>query len=101
MDLTHLHLLLNHVPTVGMVIALGLFLLSLIARSDHILQASLALFLGIALLTIPTYVTGNAAAQAICKAPTSTGPCRATTTIQGYLSEGRDRDTSVWRGEQV
>jgi uncharacterized membrane protein len=78
MDLTHIHLLLNHVPTVGMVIALGLFLLSLFTRSDHILQASLALFLGIALLTIPTYVTGNAAAQAICKAPTSTAACNDT-----------------------
>src|ERR1700678_2902270 len=78
MDLTHLHLLLNHVPTVGMVIALGLFLLSLVAKSDHIRQASLALFLGIALLTIPTYVTGNAAAEKICKLTSASAPCQDT-----------------------
>jgi uncharacterized membrane protein len=78
MDLTHVHLLLNHVPTVGMVIALGLFLLSLFAKSDHIRQASLALFLGIALLTIPTYVTGNAAAEKICKLASATAPCQDT-----------------------
>jgi uncharacterized membrane protein len=85
MDLTHLHLLLNHVPTVGMVIALGLFLLSLATRSDHIQQASLALFLGIAMLTIPTYVTGNAAAQAICKSPTSHAPCQDTSLSRGMI----------------
>ncbi len=85
MDLTHLHLLLNHVPTVGMVIALGLFLLALVSKSDHIRQASLAVFLGIALLTIPTYVTGNAAALAICKAPTSTAPCRDTTLSRAMI----------------
>jgi hypothetical protein len=85
MDLTHLHLLLNHVPTVGMVIALGLFLLSLVAKSDHIRQASLAVFLGIALLTIPTYVTGNAAAQAICRAPTATAPCHDTSLSRAMI----------------
>jgi uncharacterized membrane protein len=85
MDLTHLHLLLNHVPTVGMVIALGLFLLALFSKSDHIRQASLAVFLGIALLTIPTYVTGNAAALAICRAPTSTAPCRDATLSRAMI----------------
>jgi hypothetical protein len=77
MDLTHLHLLLNHVPTVGMVITLGLFLLSIATRSDHIRQASLALFLGIAMLTIPTFVTGSAASEVICKG-NPTAPCKDT-----------------------
>jgi hypothetical protein len=61
MDPTHLHLLLNHVPTVGFSIAIALFFLGLLLRSDHLKQASLAVFVGIALVTIPTYVTGNAA----------------------------------------
>ncbi len=61
-----------------MIIALGLFLLSLATRSDHIRQASLALFVGIALLTIPTYVTGNAAAEKICKGQSPTAPCQDT-----------------------
>jgi uncharacterized membrane protein len=61
MDTTHLHLLLNHVPTIGFVVALGFFIVSFIAKSDHLKQASLVLMVGIAFLTIPTYVTGNAA----------------------------------------
>src|SRR5687768_7287814 len=67
MDLspTHIHLLLNHFPTVGFIIGICLFVAALIARSDHLKQASLVVFVGIALLTIPTYVTGNAAQMAI------------------------------------
>jgi hypothetical protein len=67
MDLspTHFHLLLNHFPTIGFIIALTLFVASLFARSAHLKQASLAIFVGIALVTIPTYVTGDAAAKAL------------------------------------
>ena len=65
MNLIHLHLLLNHVPTVGTVIALGLFLVSLVGKSDDLKRASLAVFFGIALLSLPTYITGNAAQAAI------------------------------------
>jgi uncharacterized membrane protein len=65
MDTTHLHLLLNHVPTIGFVVALGFYVVSFIGKSDHIRQASLVLLVGIAFLTVPTYVTGNAAWAAI------------------------------------
>jgi len=68
-----------------MVIAIGLFLLSLVAKSDHIRQASLALFLGIALLTIPTYVSGNAAAEKICKLANSTAPCQDTSLSRAMI----------------
>ena len=61
MDTTHLHLLLNHVPTIGFVVALGFYIVSFIGKSDHLKQASLVLMVGIAFITIPTYVTGNAA----------------------------------------
>jgi hypothetical protein len=69
MNLAHAHLLINHFPTIGTMIALGLFLLGLIAKSDDLKRASLAVFLGLALLTIPTYMTGNAAQSAIAKSP--------------------------------
>jgi hypothetical protein len=61
MDPTHLHLLLNHVPTVGFGIGLALFILALLWRSNDLKQASLVVFVVVALVTIPTYVTGNAA----------------------------------------
>jgi uncharacterized membrane protein len=68
LDLTHYHLLLNHFPTVGTIIALGLFLMGLLGKSNELKEASLVVFLGIALLTIPTYITGNAAEEKICGA---------------------------------
>ena len=61
MDTTHLHLLLNHVPTIGFIVALSFYVVSFFGRSDHVRQASLAMMVGIAFITIPTYVTGNGA----------------------------------------
>ncbi len=34
MDWTHVHLLLNHFPTAGMIIGLGLFIGALLTKSD-------------------------------------------------------------------
>lgn len=64
-SLTHLHLLLNHVPTVGFVMALGIFVLSHFGAHEHVRQLGLALLVGIALVAIPVYATGNAAQQAL------------------------------------
>ena len=60
-NLPHLHLLMNHVPTVGTVVALGLFILSLARRSEHLKHAALEVFFLIALATLPVYLTGVAA----------------------------------------
>ena len=65
MDTTHIHLLLNPVPTIGFVVALAFYVFSFFGKSDHVKQASLALMVGVAFITIPTYVTGNAAWNAI------------------------------------
>jgi len=58
MNTPHVHLLLNHVPTVGSVIAFGLFLLSFIRRDDGLRRVSLEVFYIIALLTLPAYLSG-------------------------------------------
>ena len=39
MNLTHLHLLLNHFPTVGFGIGMGLFLVSLFRKGDDLKRA--------------------------------------------------------------
>lgn len=69
MDLSHIHLLLNHFPTVGTIIGGGLFVVSLIAKSDDLKRASLVVLLGIALLAIPTYMSGNGAQDVIKSLP--------------------------------
>jgi hypothetical protein len=69
MSLDHLHLLLNHVPTVGAVAALGLLLLSFIRRNEHLTHAGLEVLFVIALLTVPAYITGAGAARELRNSP--------------------------------
>jgi hypothetical protein len=68
-NLAHLHLVMNHVPTIGAVAVLGLLLLAFVRRDDHLKHVALeALFL-IALATLPVYVTGVAAYREIREMP--------------------------------
>lgn len=74
MNLAHVHLLLNHFPTVGFLVGIGLFLFGLFGKSNELKEASLVVFLGIALLTVPVYVSGNAAQAVVCQSPGETPP---------------------------
>ncbi|MGB7208450.1 MAG: hypothetical protein WBD27_07310 [Pyrinomonadaceae bacterium] len=65
MDALHIHLLLNHFPVIGTLIGLTLLVLGFVSKSDAIKRASLAVFLGIALLTIPVYLTGEPAEESV------------------------------------
>jgi hypothetical protein len=60
-NLAHLHLIMNHVPTVGSVAALGLLVLAFIRRNEQLKHAALELLFVIAVLTLPVYVSGVAA----------------------------------------
>ena len=60
MNAPHLHLILNHVPTIGTAIALGLLLLSLLRRQEAFRRVSLEVFYVLALLTLPAYLSGVA-----------------------------------------
>jgi hypothetical protein len=60
MNAPHLHLILNHVPTIGTAIALGLLLLSLLRRQEALRRVSLEVFYVLALLTLPAYLSGVA-----------------------------------------
>jgi uncharacterized membrane protein len=70
MNLPHIHLLLNHFPIIGTIIGLGLLLFALIGKSEDLKRASLVILAGIALLALPTYMSGNGAAQVLQKLPT-------------------------------
>ena len=58
---SHLHLILNHFPTIGLGVRFGLFVRAFVARSDDLRRASLTVLFVIALLALPAYLTGNAA----------------------------------------
>jgi len=64
-DLAHIHLLLNHFPTIGTILGLGLFLLGFIRKDVHLKKASFEVIFLIALATMPVYISGNAAAEAL------------------------------------
>jgi uncharacterized membrane protein len=69
MNWTHAHLLLNHFPTIGMIIGLGVFIVALALKSDDLKRASLVIFFMIALLAIFAFITGTSAKLALENAP--------------------------------
>jgi len=68
-NLAHLHLVMNHVPTVGSVVALGLLLLAFARRNEHLKHVGLEVVFLIAVLTLPVYVSGVAAHREIRDRP--------------------------------
>lgn len=66
---THIHLLLNHFPTIGFSIAIGLFIGAIVSRSADVKKAALTVLVAVAILTFPTYLSGSAADQAIRNMP--------------------------------
>ncbi len=61
MNLTHLHLLLNHLPIVGSLCGLGLLAFALWRHSEDIKRAALGVLVISALVAIPAYLTGEPA----------------------------------------
>jgi hypothetical protein len=70
----HLHLLLNHIPVLGTIGALLLLIFALWSKSADIRRAAMGGFVLIALLTIPVYMTGDAAKDAVRGLPGVTRP---------------------------
>ncbi len=60
---------MNHVPTIGSVVALGLLILGYTRRNDHLKHVGLEVLFLIALLTLPVYVTGVAGNQELRNVP--------------------------------
>jgi uncharacterized membrane protein len=69
MSLTHLHLLLNHVPVVGTVIVTALLAWAYLRRSEEITKASLGLIAAIALVSLVVFLTGEPAEEAVENLP--------------------------------
>jgi hypothetical protein len=61
MNLAHVHLLLNHVPTIGFGFGIGLLVASLVRDSADLRRASYVVFFVVALVAIPAYLSGSAA----------------------------------------
>lgn len=67
MNSAHLHLLTTHVPVLGSVFGLGLWLLGWLKRSDELQRTSLQVFLLVAIFVAPTYLSGQPASEMLLK----------------------------------
>jgi len=66
---SHVHMILNHVPTVGFVFAIAFYVMAIVADNDLMKQASLILFVICSIVGVPTYVAGTAAMWALTQPP--------------------------------
>jgi uncharacterized membrane protein len=66
---SHVHMMLNHFPTVGFVMALVFYVIALVANNDALKRASLVVFVILSIVGVPTYVTGAAAMWALTVPP--------------------------------
>lgn len=65
MDLTHLHLLLNHFPILGTLFGFCLLAYGLIRSNKTLENAGLVTFIIITLITIPAFMTGEEAEETV------------------------------------
>jgi len=65
MNPAHVHLVMNHVPVMGVLFGLGLLLFGALRHNAVIVRAALALFVVAALFALPTFFTGEPAEKAV------------------------------------
>lgn len=69
MDLTHLHLTLNHIPVVGLVIGFLLLVWGVLKTNREIRNTGLVTIAITSLMAIPVYLTGRSAEEIAEKLP--------------------------------
>jgi hypothetical protein len=65
----HVHLLINHVPVIGMLGAVLLLIYAIIRKSDEVRTISFGLIILIALMSVAVYFTGGAAEKVVKDLP--------------------------------
>ncbi|MBL0340467.1 MAG: hypothetical protein IPP71_05800 [Bacteroidetes bacterium] len=69
MDTTHLHLLLNHFPIIGTLIAIVILAYGVLVDSRRTAKISLAVLVVMSLIAIPVFLTGEPAEESVEKLP--------------------------------
>jgi hypothetical protein len=65
----HFHLALNHFPVMGLIIGFLVLVWGFIGRSDEPKKIALGIFIVVALVSIPVYLTGNPTHHAVMLLP--------------------------------
>jgi uncharacterized membrane protein len=66
---THIHLMLNHVPVIGLGVPIAFLLTDWVRKSRKLEWLSLQMFVVFAVLTIPVYLTGSPASHQMREMP--------------------------------
>ncbi len=66
---SHLHILISVFPSCGLMFVLGFYVAGLVTNNDGLKRACLALFAVLAVLAIPTYISGMRSMAALADAP--------------------------------
>ena len=69
MNVVHLHLLLNHVPVVGVVFVTLLLLIGVVRGSSEVARVALVLLVLVGAASLLVYLTGEPAQEAVEKLP--------------------------------
>src|SRR6267142_5206176 len=69
MNFAHLHVVLNHIPSIGTVVGVCLFVASLTQKNDRLKKLGLQVLVVMALVALPTYLSGNAAQRILRNRP--------------------------------
>jgi len=69
MNLQHAHLLLNHIPVVGLGFAAAFLLWGVLRKSSDVIRAALLSFVVVAIISVPVFFTGNAAEEIVEEIP--------------------------------
>ncbi len=65
MNPAHLHLMLNHIPLVGISFVILLLIIALFMKSNKLINISLIFVILVALWAIPAYLTGESAEEIV------------------------------------
>jgi uncharacterized membrane protein len=66
---THIHLMINHVPVIGLAVPITLLLIDWVRKNRKLEWLSLQMFVVFALLAIPVYLTGSPASHRMREMP--------------------------------
>jgi uncharacterized membrane protein len=65
MNAAHMHLLINHLPVIGAVIALALLTLAVVRRSDELARVTFWLYALLGAASVVVYLTGEPAEEVV------------------------------------
>lgn len=70
MNVPHIHIMLNHIPVIGVLFCTLLFIISLVLKNTQFQRVTLVLLFLIAISTIPVFLTGEPSEEFIEDIPT-------------------------------